>query len=474
MWSREPGSFRDAGGFVFSQGGVLYRQVNLVAARDYDLLMQSDLYSSLTAQGLLLKHEEVPLRLVAAQPAHRVLRPERVPFISYPYEWCFGQLRDAALITLKIQRLALAHGAVLRDASAYNIQFIGTRPVFIDTLSFGQYYEGQPWVAYRQFCEHFLAPLALMALVDPSLGQLLRVHIDGIPLPLASRMLPSTSLARFGLLTHVHLHARSMRRAASADADSSFRDGSLRGRVLRGRHGMGLIAMLGLVDSLQSAVRGLVCQPANSAWADYYECTNYSENAYKGKTRLVREFLSKAASRRRLRVIWDLGANTGAFSKVGAETDSLVVALDGDHAAVERHYRDCVARREDRILPLVQDFANPSAGIGWSHEERHSLLDRGPADLAMALALVHHIAIGNNVPLPDVVAFLRRVAPCAIVEFVPKVDSQVQRLLATREDVFDGYSRNHFEQAVVGHFAIVDREAIPESSRTLYLLDAER
>ncbi len=456
----DPGSFRDPSGFVFTRGDTLYRQVQNGYRREYDALMGSGLYQSLVDGGLLIPHtEEQDAGAAASGGAYRVLRPERVPFVSYPYEWSFSQLKDAALATLSIQREALAAGLSLKDASAYNIQFRAGRPVFIDTLSFEAYVEGRPWVAYRQFCQHFVAPLALMAHTDIRLGSLLRTYIDGVPLDLASGLLPLRTRLSPGLLMHVHLHGAAQKRCADRAAGTP-----------KGGGGMGRTALLGLLDSLQTVVARQTWKPAGTEWADYYAHTNYSDQAMDGKRRIVGEMLAAIAPTPG--VAWDLGANTGAFSRLAAERGIQTIAWDIDPAAVETNYLACKQAGETRILPLLQDLTSPSPDLGWDLAERSSLRRRGPADLALALALVHHLAIANNVPLPRVADFLHSACRWLIVEFVPKSDSQVQRLLAAREDIFDGYTQQGFESAFSRRFDIVRSAAVPESERTLYLMRA--
>ncbi|MCK4351645.1 MAG: SAM-dependent methyltransferase, partial [Candidatus Krumholzibacteria bacterium] len=210
--TKHSGSFRDPNGFLYFKDGILYRQINGGYREEYELLIRSGLYDDLSRDGLLVRHEEVDDSLALTDGAFRVIRPELVPFVSYPYEWSFGQLKEAALLTLAIQKKALEAGMSLKDATAYNVQFAGFRPLFIDTLSFELYQEGRPWVAYRQFCQHFLAPLALMSYTDIRMNQLARIHIDGVPLDLASRLLPWKTRLRFSIFTHVHLHARYQRR----------------------------------------------------------------------------------------------------------------------------------------------------------------------------------------------------------------------------------------------------------------------
>jgi ribosomal protein L11 methylase PrmA len=463
--ARDAGSFRDPSGFIFFHEGAAYRQVNAPFADRFQSFLRSGLYTELVEQRLLVAHEEVDLRLPEAPPAHTVLLPEQIPFISYPYEWSFSQLKAAALLTLDVQRRAITRNQVLRDASAYNVQFIGTRPVFIDTLSFGPLVEGQPWIAYRQFCQHFLAPLALMALVDPRLGELSRTHIDGVPLPLAAALLPMSSRLKPGLLMHLHLHARSEAKSkterAPSSADAPRRSGA-----------MGRTALIGLVDSLQRTVSALDVRSTDTLWSTYGSHLNYTPAAQEAKRAAVARMLAEIKSTDRLDMVWDLGANTGEYSRIAADAGARVISFDGDHTVIDTHFRTARERQDERVLPLVQDLANPSPAMGWDHRERKSFAERGPADAVIALALVHHLAIGGNVPLPSIAAFFRRICRHLVVEFVPKEDSQVQRMLATREDIFDEYSSEGFERAFSEHFFITRAEGIPGTVRTLYLMAA--
>lgn len=500
-------SFRDPDGFVFARDGVVYRQVNKSHRERYDHLLASGLYEALVGAGLLVAHEEVDADLAPEPPAYKVLRPEPVPFISYPYEWCVGQLRDAALATLRIQGIALDHGAWLRDASAYNIQFRRGRPLLIDTLSFAPREPDAPWPAYRQFCEHFLAPLALMSRVDVRLGQLLRSQIDGIPLDLASELLPGRTRLRPGLQLHVHAHARSQARHQERETTRAGQTQET-GEAKAGRRGtVGDRALRGLIDSLTGAVRKLDWSPPPSVWRDYDELGSYEATAFQHKTELVETFLDDTQPE----TVWDLGANTGYFSRLAAGKGAATVSLEADPSAVEVGYQrldeqaarapgseaqgDRVgasrsqsgraqgggpasegqasdAPRPGEVLPLLVDLANPSPAQGWQHAERRSLAERGPADLALALALVHHLAIGNNVPLPRILAYLRTLCARLVIEWVPKHDPRVQTLLSGREDVFGQYTQEAFEDAARQGFTIERREAIRESDRVLYLLRA--
>ena len=447
-------SFRDPNGFLFSQGGILYRQVNHKYEREYARLMESGLYAKLVKAGLLIPHQEADQAAADAKTSFKVIQPERVPFISYPYEWSFSQLKDAALATLSIQRRALKQDMSLKDASAYNIQFVRGKATLIDTLSFEMYNEGQPWVAYRQFCQHFLAPLALMAMKDVRLNQFLRVYIDGVPLDLASELLPWSTRLNFGLATHIHLHARAQQRYAGEEVKS--RGGT-----------MTKPALLALIDSLDATVRKLEWKAGGTEWGNYYEITNYSDAAFEHKKELIRSW----SERIKPRMTWDLGGNTGVFSRVAGESGANVVSWDIDPTAVEVNYRKVKEEKSETLLPLLLDLTNPSPSIGWANRERDSFGERGPADMLLALAVIHHLAISNNVPLPQLADFFAENGQWLVIEFVPKSDSQVKKLLASREDIFPNYTREGFEAAFRHCFKFHEAVEVRESERVLYLME---
>ena len=448
-------SFRDPSGFLFRQGGILYRQVNQKYAANYDQLMSSGLYEQLVQDHLLVPHQEVKLAPPLPDEAYILIEPELVPFVSYPYEWAYSQLKDAALATLAIEKRALDHGMSLKDASAYNIQFRGSNAVLIDTLSFERYQAGKPWVAYRQFCQHFLAPLALMSYCDIRLGQLLRVYIDGVPLDLASRLLPAKTRLKFSLLSHIHMHAKSQQRYSDKAIDTA----SLRP--------ISEFNFRALIDSLETAVKSLKWSPGDTEWAEYYSITNYGQIAFEHKKAVVGRFLDKCAPR----TVWDLGGNTGVFSQIASDKGIETVSFDLDPSAIEASYRRARAQGIYCFLPLILDLTNPSPGLGWAHKERQSLIDRGPVDAVMGLALIHHLAISNNVPLDMVADFMARLGRYLIIEFIPKTDSQVKKLLSTREDIFCHYTQQGFETAFASRYDIIETAPIKESARTLYLME---
>jgi hypothetical protein len=458
--SHNHGSFRDPCGFLFYRHNTLYRQVNNIYKDNYEQLNASGLYQQLVDKGLLVPHEEVDVEFMVPENGFKVIQPELIPFISYPYEWSFSQLKDAALTTLAIQEMAFEKGMSLKDASAYNIQFSKGKAIFIDTLSFEAYKEGEPWVAYRQFCQHFLAPLALMSLKDIRLGQLLKVHIDGIPLDLAASLLPFS--ARFNMSTYMHiiLHGKSQKRHESSTTKP------IQNKHNNNKPKVSKLGFQGIINSLKKAVQKLHWQPEGTEWDDYYNDTNYSNESMIHKEEIVSQYLSQTAPK----TVWDLGANDGRFSRLASQQKIHTVAFDVDPSAVEKNYLNVIKHNEQNMLPLMIDLTNPSAAIGWKNRERDSFIQRGPVDTVLALALIHHLAISNNVPLIKIADFFSTLSKHLVIEFVPKEDSQVQRLLATREDVFPNYTQEEFKKEFSHYFDIQASTPVKNSKRTLFLL----
>ncbi|MFC2026005.1 SAM-dependent methyltransferase [Chloroflexota bacterium] len=447
-------SFRDPSGHLFCKEGVLYRQINFSYQDHFDQLITSGLYESLVSDNLLIPHHEVDEWEKLPDICYKIIQPEPVGFISYPYEWFFSQIKDAALTSLKIQKRALEFNMVLKDSSAYNIQFHKNKPVLIDTLSFEIYQEGQPWVAYRQFCKHFLATLCLMVFKDIRLNQLLRIYIDGLPLDLASKLLPIQSRFNLGVLVHIVLHASSEKKFA--------------GRQVGFSRKMSKTAMMGLIDNLESAVRRLHWSAAGTDWLNYYDETNYSFESMQTKEEIVNLIIDQISPES----VWDLGANVGRFSRIASREGIPTIAFDNDPAAVESNYLDCVAANESSLLALLLDLTNPSPDLGWSNQERDSLIKRAPAGAVLALALIHHLAISNNVPFENIAEFFQRLGQWLVIEYVPKDDPQVQKLLISREDIFLEYDLHNFKGTFSRYFHIQQEFEIRGTLRTIFLMES--
>jgi ribosomal protein L11 methylase PrmA len=452
-------SFRDPAGFVFKCKETVYRQINQDGKDDYDFFMESGLYKELSDKKLIVEHREVK-EITGFKPdsrKYKLIKPTQIQFISYPYEWSFSQLKEAAILTLRIQKIALKHGMILKDSSAYNVQFTAQqKPIFIDTLSFRKYEEGAPWEGYKQFCEHFIAPLALSSFGALEILAALRVFIDGIPLETAVTLLPGRAKLKRGLFPHLYLHASTQKRYESIE------------KPKKNPRKVSKLAMEGLLASLEKTIKGLELPKQKTEWGQYYSETNYSSTSFSKKAKIIDGMLQKVTPNPKM--VWDLGANDGTFSEITAKRGIFTISWDIDPNAVDQNYnKDRAQELKDNILPLTQNLANPSPALGWSHEERASLVERGPADVALALALIHHLAIGNNSPLPAIAAFFSKICNNLIIEFVPQGDSKVDMMLASRTNIFSDYTEENFEKAFEQYFKLKDKKPVSGSKRSIYL-----
>jgi len=500
-------SLRDPSNCVFEVAGQVYRSLDRSYLPHYKMLMRSGLYAKLIEEGLLIPHEEldqgaafeaVALQVGAASGAkstldsltdipsvlgtaselrwldNQIIKPERVPFITYPYEWCFGELKDAALATLRIQKLAMDFGMSLKDASAFNIQFYQGRPLLIDTGSFEPYRKDRPWIAYSQFLRQFLGPLVLMSKVSPELNKLLLSYSDGLPLNLVRSMVPWYSWLNLSLAGHFIGSSVAQNSAINggeavakkAPASVGERSSAAHTAALASPVKMPQEHLYALIDNLSETVKALKLPRRKTIWSNYYEDNSYTEAGRAEKLKIVESFIARTQPK----VIWDIGANNGLFSEQAAKMCPLVVSMDLDSFCVEDNYLRCRRAQTANILPLVVDLMVPTPSAGWSNKERVGLAQRGPADLIMALALIHHLSIGNNISLKELAVRFSTLCRYLLIEFVPKSDVQVKRMLSQREDIFQKYDAASFENYFTRCFDIVDKKPVPDSDRVVYLL----
>jgi ribosomal protein L11 methylase PrmA len=452
------GSFRDPSGYVYDINGEILRTVTKRAAADYGFVQSTGLLQSLSDRGLVVAAEEIVTDAIVGEDLHKVLRHPRLSFVSHPYEWSFPLLKAAALLHLDIQIEALEHGVALSDASAYNVQFEGTRPVYIDLLSFRRYVDGEFWSGHRQFCEQFLTPLLLRSRFGVPHNAWFRGNLEGIPTADLARLLPYSSRFSFTLQAHVLMPARMQRR--SIEKRIEFSD--LRQRRLPKRSYRNLLKQLrDYIDGLQPYDTG------RTVWGDYEKTHTYETLEEETKKRFVAEFIAAVKPK----LLWDIGCNTGEYSETAVIAGAnRVVGFDFDQGALEHAYARGV-NKQLPFLPLFQDAANQSPDQGWNVAERKGLARRADANALLALAFEHHLAIGRNVPLDRVVDWLVAHAPCGVVEFVQKSDPTVQRMLALREDIFDNYDESVFESALAARARIVRSEVVSSQGRKLYWFD---
>lgn len=452
IFTQHPSSYRDPSGFIFSQNEVLYRQVNKVFASHFDLFISSGCYQKLVDKQLLIPHKQLTENLTGDPEWYATLQPEPIPFLSWPYEWSFDMLKDAALLTLEVLKQSLSSGMIIKDASAYNIQWYNGRLIFIDTLSFEKYNEEEPWIAYRQFCEHFLGPLLLMHYRKQPLQPMMLAWPDGIPLQVVSSLLPGRS--KFSLHTYLHIHL---------NARISAKPGSNSKKPVR----FSKQKLLNLVASLETLIKKLRIPENKSTWSEYYAEAATRDNYLDEKKKIIREWVNAMPE---IKTAADLGANDGVFSQLLAERNIFTIATDFDPYCINHLYLSVRVKGEKKILPLIADLANPSPAIGLNNEERSALTSRLHTDLAMALALIHHLAIGKNIPFDKIALFFSGICrKSLIIEFVPKEDEKVQLMLSAKKDIYTGYTEEAFGEAFKKYFEVSKRQPVGNSGRVLYL-----
>lgn len=451
-FSYHSASFRDPSGFIFEKEKILYRQVNKSFKEHFDLFISSGFYEKLVQQDLLIPHEIIQENLTGSSEWYTTLKPERIEFISYPWEWSFDMLKDAALLTLRLAKEAVASGMLLKDATPYNIQWHKGRLIFIDSLSFEKYDPEEPWIAYRQFCENFFAPLLLMHYSKNSLQQIMLAYPEGIPLGIAKSLLPIRSKFSIHIYLHIHFHAGiAKKKNTPAPSKTKFSKQKF----------------LNLISSLEIAINKLRTPEQSTAWSAYYEEATQRNDYLEQKKKIIVQWLENLTG---IKTAADLGANDGEFSKLLSSKNIHSIAADFDPYCINKLYNQLKAGQEKNIQPLIVDLSNPSPSVGVNNNERDSFISRLHADLALALALVHHLAIGKNIPFEMIADLFQKICSALIIEFVPKEDEKVQLMLANKKDIYPGYTAENFEKAFGNYFKVIKKESITGSGRTLYLM----
>jgi SAM-dependent methyltransferase len=457
----EPGSFRDPESRVFYAGDEVYRALSHEASENVEALRACGMLND----PRIVRTEAVewaPTGALLPRTVASVVRHERIPFVTYPYEWTFSMLKDAALLQLDLMLVALEHDLILKDSTPFNVQFRGARPVFIDVGSFERLHQDELWVGYRQFCMLYLYPLLLQATKGTSFQPWLRGSIDGIT-PTEMRALMSfRDRFRRGVATNVFLHARLEQRDPASRA-------AIRSEL--GRPGFGKRVIQANVTRMRNLVSRMDWDPPKRVWVTYGEDNSYTDNDARRKDDLVRAI----ATSRSWPLVWDIGCNNGRHSRIAAEGAQCVVAIDADPGPVELLYRDLRDAGDSTILPLTMNVADPSPGLGWRGLERKPLPERGRPDLVLALALVHHVAISANVPVAEIVTWLASLGGALLVEFPSREDPMVQKLLGSkRTGLHPDYQREFFERCLHDAFDVHRSETLGSGTRTVYFASPRR
>ena len=361
-------------------------------------------------------------------------------------------LKDAALLTLQLLKETVSYGLILKDATPYNIQWNEGKLIFIDSLSFEKYNEKEPWIAYRQFCECFLSPLLLMHYSKEPLQQLQLAYPEGIPLSVTKSLLPRRS--RFSLHTYLHIHLH-------ANVSAKNKTNSSKTAVFSKQK------LLNLISSLESLVSTLKLAGKKSTWSEYYDEAAQRDNYLEPKKKLISEW---ARSLSLIKTAIDVGANDGVFSKLLSKLNIYTIATDFDPICINNLYREIKETNKQNLQPLIIDLSNPSPAIGVNNTERQSFISRTKVDLVLALAVIHHLAIGKNIPLDKIASLLYQSGNYLIIEFVPKEDEKVQLMLKSKKDIYNSYTIEKFETVFKEYFLIQNKQLLGNSRRTLYLM----
>jgi ribosomal protein L11 methylase PrmA len=456
---RDPGSFRDPAGSVWRTEEGIFRTLNTQAAKEFLEVRDSGVLDSLIREGLIVKTQEVSLDSLGQLdnlPA-MVLQHEVVPFFSYPYEWSFSLHKRAALFHLDLHLRLLEHNLTLSDATAYNVQFNGVKPYFVDVLSLKPYHEGSYWQAHQQFIEQFLNPLLFQDLFGISPNSWFRGELNGIPMEVIVKMASFRSYFNWRFLLHIIL-PNYFQKKAESNHEKTVKTIN-KSRLSKSAFCAILQQLRNWINSLESYNK------KTTVWNSYDKTHTYKDKEYELKQRFVISF----SQRFQPKLLVDIGCNSGDFSELALQHGvQYVVGLDADHAVLDRAFQRA-SKKGLSFLPLFQDAANPSPSQGWNQMERKGLLERVNADALIALAFVHHLAIARNIPLEEVVSWLVSLAPVGVVEFVPKSDPTVITMLSLREDLFPNYTKEVFEDILRQHVQILQSEVIAQSGRTLYM-----
>ncbi len=444
-------SFRDPSGYMFYDGEVLRRRVLPIYFDQFERLTESGFFETLSRKRLLIPH-----KITSRTAEELVITPDVIPFITNPYEWSFEQYKQAALLTLRIQKYALSKGFILKDASAYNVTLFRGSPIFIDTLSFDFYESDSPWRAYKQFIMHFFGPLVLAKYHGVEIFKMMQTHVDGIPLKLISSMLPSKTRLSPTLSSNIHLLA-TLERKHSTDYKAETKVAKLT-----------LKAQNNILENLYNYIKNLECTEI-SEWSDYYDKTNYESNAFEEKKLLIKSWVKPLQAKR----IIDIGGNDGTFARA-LESDAQLIVTDIDANAVEQNFKKAQVAGETTMLAFVCDVLQPAPGVGFNNTERQSLLSRlkdYSPDVTMALALIHHITLSGNVPFEKSASFFASFSKNLIIEFPRRNDSWVTSLLVRKREFinhFDFYNEAQFEKGYLKFFTLEKKEQIAGTERILY------
>ena len=463
---REAGSFRDRANQVYYVDGRVLRGLSETALAHWHALVGQKFFQKMLKKGRvigteLLAGDDGLGATIAKDGWSGVLEHRTLPMVTYPYEWTFGMLKDAALLHLDLLEELIENDWILKDATAYNVQWIGPKPTFIDVVSFEPLQKNAPWIGYRQFCMMFLIPLLLKAHRDIDYIPFLRSDLEGISPAEAVKFFSFPGLFKKGVFMHVYLHSKLQ--VAYSDDQPKKRDVSNK----KVKHTKAMV--LGTIQGLRRLVKRLKLKNQPTTWGDYDQKHSYSDESFEQKQAFVQRHVEK----KHWGMIWDIGCNTGTFSKLCSPFADSVLSIDGDAMAIEKLYQQQKREEKSNILPLIMNLGNLSPNQGWRGQERKALEERGTPDFLLCLALIHHMVISANIPMRDFLAWIRSLDSDVILEFVGPEDEMTQHLLKNRVNQYTDYTEENFDSIASEMFTIVEKMPLKSGRRQIYYLQPQ-
>jgi len=454
---RNSGSFRDNRGNIYENDSKIYRSITAEGKSQYEFIRDSKIIEKSTKNGFLITTHEVDKKILNIQDDNiaYVVEHKRIPFISYPYEWSFEQLKEAALLHLNFHIYLLKKNFTLRDASAYNIQFIGSQPIFIDLLSIDKYKENEFWYGYKQFCMQFLNPLLLRSKVGVYHNDYFRGTLEGITSYDLSRMLSYKKFLSLNLFSHVYLHARAHKLENVKKTKSQKK---IKSKLSKR-------AYLAILEQLERWISNL--KPVKkdlTIWEKYSSNNTYTNNEKKIKSQVIFDFCKKIKPD----VLIDLGCNDGEYSEIAINGGAkYVIGYDFDQKAIDNAFQKS-KKQKLPFLSLYLDASNPSPSIGWNQNERYGFKQRNIADAVLALAFEHHLVIGKNIIMSECLEWITSISNLGIIEFVQKNDPTIKEMLNYREDIFQNYNEDNFSNFLSSKAKIINVTQTNEHGRKLF------
>ena len=446
---REKSSFRDNKATVFFSSGRIFRKVIKNLNLDYDKLLSSKFFienkNQIVSTKILTIHDLNELNLKEDKEVVW-LEHEKLENIIYPYELTFDQLKDYSIFFLNLYLSALKNSYDIIDASAYNIQLKNNLPIFIDLGSFTDYQGGTHIIWHKQFCENFLAPLLIKSKASINFNDFFKANIDGIDLKIASKILPLSTWFNYNILINIHLQSYLSSKISSSTKLN-----------IAGKKNLNIRQKIFIAENLKKTISKLSAKKT-SYWSSYSKVNSYSDDDYEKKSKIISNFIKNE----KIYSLIDLGCNDGYFSKISFNSGvKKIVGVDYDLDSLNDAYLKFKSTSEN-FSAIYQNFTNTSPDMGWMGEERKSFLKRfkNKFDGMICLAFIHHICVGNNVPLSQFIDYIGNFSKNILLEFVSNEDQMVKNLSINKKNLMKNYTLENLKKIIKKNNTIISENQI--------------